>query len=849
MESPQEKFSISDFKSFMPIPLSCPLSKPIFRLHVFSDSPQESPEPRNPTSNFCNSITKQKIKAALELFDFAHSPTLVQFWARTVAKNQQVFLQTSDLPFGLSVLRKGLCSFRKRCLNRRYSADDADERGPPVRVFRRRFPEFCPDVGSYSAEEYELKDFAVANGIRGYLSLPVYEPDWQCCIGVLEILTIMDGSYYFSNVIHRVSDSLKEVGLMSSDVFWPFDMKRLAYNQIGNGPPEYRVLDEIQKVLDVLCKTYKLPFAQTWVFSSDENGEEIMSTTEEGSHSTKKVSSFQKDCSWFHLRKGQGIVWKAFSSGTSCFCRDITRLSITEYALVLSARRAHLSGGFAICLQSSCTGTAVYVIELFLPSDQNVHKQPSSFMSSMLVTMKQQFRTLKLGSGQEIGKNLPVAVLKISNDDPLDSFVISQTVEGQRNQGNKAQQRQENTASSSYVFECSQDGGVVQSHDVTTHNRRNGLHPHQTINVAMRTLSLGEAVISPKVLEKRHGKRPTNFPDNPNAKRSTSKKQIKVECPLIPHKSEKEVEIIPVQESCYVSPLDETPTSVSSLSPVATLMQSEETIMTVKVVYEGDIIKFKVPVSSGMKKLKDEVMKRIELTAGTFEIKYHCEDNICIRLDSDAKLQERMSAIRSLGMSTIKLFITTIHLPTENEVKITVKASFKDDLIKFQISVSAGMSELKNEMIKRLKLEDGCFEIKYGDENNCWILLDSDAALQNCMSKVKSVQKTTMKLSIEPMRTRRTMIVKASYRDDIIKFQLSPSSGMKELEDEVRKRLKLEAGSFVIKCVNGDNNEISLDGEAALASQLRRMTSMGIHKFNVSLQPTNLIQDDAHMES
>lgn len=196
MESPPEKFSISDFKTFMPIPLSCPPTKPISRLLVFESS--------NPTSN---SITKHKIKAALELFDFAHFPTLVQFWARMIAQDQQVFLHTSDLPFALSVLRKGLCSFRKHCLNRTYSAADAC--GPPIRVFRRRFPEFCPDIGSYSAEEFELKDFAVANGIRGYLSLPVYEPDWQCCIGVLEILTVMDGSYCFSNVIHRVSHSLK----------------------------------------------------------------------------------------------------------------------------------------------------------------------------------------------------------------------------------------------------------------------------------------------------------------------------------------------------------------------------------------------------------------------------------------------------------------------------------------------------------------------------------------------------------------------------------------------------------------------------------------------------------------
>lgn len=75
----------------------------------------------------------------------------------------------------------------------------------------------------------------MASGIRGYLCLPVFEPAWHFCIGVLEILTIMDGSFCFGDMIQKVSASLKEVGLMCSDVFWPFDTKHMAYNQLENG--------------------------------------------------------------------------------------------------------------------------------------------------------------------------------------------------------------------------------------------------------------------------------------------------------------------------------------------------------------------------------------------------------------------------------------------------------------------------------------------------------------------------------------------------------------------------------------------------------------------------------------
>ena len=38
------------------------------------------------------------------------------------------------------------------------------------------------------------------------------------------------------------------------------------------------------------------------------------------------------------IRKGQGVVGRAFSSKSACFCRDVRQLSITEYPLVPNAR-------------------------------------------------------------------------------------------------------------------------------------------------------------------------------------------------------------------------------------------------------------------------------------------------------------------------------------------------------------------------------------------------------------------------------------------------------------------------------------------------------------------------------
>ncbi|KAA8535029.1 hypothetical protein F0562_030032 [Nyssa sinensis] len=54
----------------------------------------------------------------------------------------------------------------------------------------------------------------------------------------------------------------------------------------------------------------------------------------------------------------------------------------------------------------------------------------------------------------------------------------------------------------------------------------------------------------------------------------------------------------------------------------------------------------------------------------------------------------------------------------------------------------------------------------------------------------------------------RTVTIKAEYRGKKIKFELSCSSGMLELEQKVSKRLKLNVGTFTIECLDTDDDWI-----------------------------------------
>ncbi|GKB85020.1 NIN-like protein [Tanacetum coccineum] len=81
--------------------------------------------------------------------------------------------------------------------------------------------------------------------------------------------------------------------------------------------------------------------------------------------------------------------------------------------------------------------------------------------------------------------------------------------------------------------------------------------------------------------------------------------------------------------------------------------------------------------------------------------------------------------------------------------KVTVKATFKDDMIKVQIPISSRLFELQNEVAHRTKLKSAGFRLKYKDEDDDLILLACDADLQNLLGGYSTSNNTTVKLIIQ----------------------------------------------------------------------------------------------------
>ncbi|KAM0059666.1 putative transcription factor Nin-like family [Helianthus debilis subsp. tardiflorus] len=81
---------------------------------------------------------------------------------------------------------------------------------------------------------------------------------------------------------------------------------------------------------------------------------------------------------------------------------------------------------------------------------------------------------------------------------------------------------------------------------------------------------------------------------------------------------------------------------------------------------------------------------------------------------------------------------------------VIVKASFKDDIIKFHFPLSSGISELKNQVAQSIKLKSTRLRLKYRDEDDDLILISCDADIRNLMPfSASSVCKNTIRLIVQ----------------------------------------------------------------------------------------------------
>ncbi|KAK4418455.1 protein NLP6 [Sesamum alatum] len=623
----------------------------------------------------------ERIKLGLQsLTWFFWDSILIQFWELKISNGRR-FLTTSSQPFALKRLFKGLSWYRKQCTNHRVSVEEGEELGPLGRVFVNGQPESSPDVRFYSIKEYPLREHALRCGVRRHMVLPVFELQQQsACVGVLELVSF---NTELLLMYFELCQSL-------DDAFKIFNLRLLHMDTQSQTQTEGRrlALSEIKQMMyKVVNETPYVPLAQAWIPCGGCSISGQCNCMERAYFACDPAwnkqyelinSDFLVACLFHKLQGGKGVAGRALSSiNKLCFCRSIHAFNITEYPLAHYARKAMLAVSFAICLQSVHTGSDPYVLEFFMIPGNRDESDPRFLINSLLGIMTRQLRSFKVASGQVLGEELLVEVVRFCMDDesvyfqksPSDRYPLGFKLSDPDSPAEERTPSEGCRAEPPVIKFAGSSGGDVDSSTQSGNSTGFLTGADQLARTGKRERKRPGFQISYQDLQTHFGKPEKEVADILGVSQSTLKRACRshniTRWPShVRNKANPSMFEVKIAEgSSGVSP---------SCSNQSTAMQQDimirnnpgtitdqytSSLFTVKASYRTKTVKFQLSMSAGMARLEEELGKRLKLKVGDFETTYQDEDGCPILLTCDEDLRLCVQTLTSLGLTTIQVFV------------------------------------------------------------------------------------------------------------------------------------------------------------------------------------------------
>ncbi|KAK7279937.1 hypothetical protein RJT34_24998 [Clitoria ternatea] len=760
--------------------------------------------------------------------------------------------------------------------------------GLPGRVFQQKLPEWTPNVLYYSSKEYPRRDHAQHYNVRGTLALPVFEPSLQSCVGVLELIMTSQKINYAPEV-DKICKALEAVNLRSSEILeHPYSQicnegRQNALSEI------LEILTVVCETHNLPLAQTWVPCRHRSVlaqggglkkscssFDGSCMGKVCMSTTDIAFYIIDAhLWGFREACVEHHLQQGQGVAGRAFLSHGMCFSSNITQFCKIDYPLVHYALMFGLTSCFAICLRSSHTGNDDYVLEFFLPPRLADSREQKTLLGSILATMKQHFQSLKIASGVEL-EDGSVEIIEATNERVhmrLESIPIAQSIkspprlDGSPNVGEEVQQDPlEQQIMMTYCNDINDGGNLgdiaggnidqMPSLDIKNikkpvERKRGKTEKSISLEVLQRYFagslkdaakSLGVCPTTMKRICRQHG-----------ISRWPSRKINKVNRSL--SKLKRVIESVQGAEGAFglnslsTSPLPiavgsfpepSTPNKFSQPAALSTRPSEphmkENELNASKALETNTLVGIEDQFVGGRTQSLEKVIndrgectqevgkepKRARTGSGSSEdstnptshgschgsppiesspvkdifIASNNEQCAMLRRSPESTLQPTRTPnqpmpdfvvadlqepfggmliedagsskdLRNLCPSVAEAILedlvpeacgtnppgpdlspkqsidapnkTVTPFAARKEMKtVTIKATYREDIIRFRVSLTCGIVELKEEISKRLKLEVGTFDIKYLDDDHEWVLIACDADLQECMDVSRS---------------------------------------------------------------------------------------------------------------
>ncbi|XP_047315077.1 protein NLP8-like [Impatiens glandulifera] len=652
--------------------------------------------PRSPSKPL-----SEKMLNALSLFkDSSGVGILAQVWV-PIKQGDQLILSTCEQPY---LLDQMLAGYREvsRLFTFSVEMKPGSVPGLPGRVFASRVPEWTSNIVHYNKEEYLRMEHAVNHHIRGSIAVPVFEDDDldnSSCCAVLELVTMKEKPD-FDQEMENVCRALQAVNLKSSSPprFRP-QLQCSSKNQTA-------ALSEITDVLRAICHAHKLPLALTWIPCSYSQGigDETIQVQIRGSNrgsngksilcientacyvNDREMQGYVLACEEHYLEEGQGVAGKALQSNHPFFFPDVRSYDISEYPLVHHARKFGLNAAVAIKLRSTYTDDDDYILELFLPVTMKGSNEQQLLLNSLAGTMQRICKSLRTVSEPTDG-NLSSVTNNMTINIPGSDDVREQASGSKRQQSEKKRSSAEKNVSLS-VLQQYFSGSLKDA--------------AKCIGVCPTTL---------KRICRQHGI--SRWPSRKINKVNRSLKKIQTVLDSV-QGVEGGLKYDPTSGALVAAAGSMPPSKdLESLSPVSAGFTLP--ITTCGDDEEGVIKGRNQPTSSGMTDSSGSTGQGSSSSSESFG--------------------ERQNNKTQTGSE-------------EGGSKVSVKATYKEDTIRFKFEASGGCEKLFEEISGRFKLQLGTFQVKYLDDEDEWVMLVTDSDLLECLEILDFVGVRTVKFLV-----------------------------------------------------------------------------------------------------
>ncbi|XP_021739772.1 protein NLP9-like [Chenopodium quinoa] len=733
---------------------------------------------------------------------------LAQVWV-PIRSGDHYILSTCEQPY---LLDQMLLGYREVSRSYTFSIEQKPGSFPglPGRVFISKLPEWTSNISYYSSAEYLRVKHALDHEVRGSVALPIFSPDESSCVAVLELVTVREKSN-FDIEMESVCHALEAVNLRTATP------PRLLHQHLSLN--QRTALAEITDVLRAVCHAHRLPLALTWIPCTfeEEDGEKKFSVYVQDNSLNlneksvlcieetacyvidKEIQGFVTACVEHCLEEGQGVAGKALQSNLPFFFPDIKNYHISEYPLVQHARKFGLGAAVAIRLRSTYTGNADYILEFFLPLNIKGNKEQQLLLDSLAGTMQRICKSLRTVTDAEL---VGSPDSKVENREASPSFFPRDLPQLFAQSGSIGTEQMSFDSPSIINDQIKEDGHSEKASGSRRPMEKKRSTAEKTVSLSVlqqyfsgslkdAAKSIGVCPTTLKRICRQHGI--SRWPSRKINKVNRSLRKIQTVLDSV-EGVEGGLKFDPttgelVAAGSVIQELDARnnlflPCKILPVRKCETGKQDELCFPSTCLVGEIPAVKLEndsCVIGQQKKSITSsdciEEVRKSDLDIGSLHLRDHSQYRHFVsqnpgctvapdEMESDDGVTEHNQATSSGMTDSSKASGSTSSSPNSNHKqrqsedkmshedggsRIAIKATYKDDTVRFKFEPCTGCLHLYEEVAIRFKIQVGTFQLKYLDDEEEWVMLVSDSDLQECLEIMEYLGKNSIKFLVRDL--------------------------------------------------------------------------------------------------